>query len=497
MDQSIERHRDGVGLVIRRRCAHAVSSGGRRGEGAAQAAAACGVDRTTGRCDACRVAGCRDVEVEAQQPDRPRALTTTRKAVPLSGPQAILALQRSAGNHSVVRALGPRSLARQPQGATQAPARLRAPAAAPAAPRLDLRPSVNGPACGCIVFMHNNERNARLTAELLHRHCRYNLVVVEPDNRQRHIQLPRTRGTVDPNELFPRAVIEQCLGDPQPCRDFVAANSASTGPAVIRSVAERQFFLALHDGSNGFRLPVVALHNNTVDDTARYRAARPRPRTAAVSGRTFGQTPGDGVRPVQEVRDWLTQNFDQQTVQQMTGRPGTTNVFRWCLSPDIARCHIGDPDRPDTVVWVTNEADFRRLSSQPINVVLQSGAATTGESATDLSTLFLTAGELVNTSADQLLEQLRTPEGSDDSGVWGGLRRFGRAVVEGARRERLANLRYINIETPQAPTRAGQTQEQLRDESFSSILLALRAAGLDCCSQDPGTGEAAVRAGLS
>jgi hypothetical protein len=442
------------------------------------------------------VAGCRDIAVEAPQPGRPRALTTTRNAVPLAGPQAILALQRSAGNQHVVRALGLQSLARQPQGVVQAPARQRAPATARAAPHLEFRPSVNGPACACIVFMHNNERNARLTAELLHRNCRYNLVIVEPDNRQRLIQLPRTRGTVDPNELFPRAMIEQCLGDPQPCRDFVAANSASTNPAVIRRVAEHQFFLALYDGSNGFNLPVVALHNNIVNDTARYRAVQPRPSTAAISGRTFGQTPGEGVRPVQEVRDWLMQNFGQQTVQQMTGRRGTTNIFRWCMSPDIARCHIGDPGRPDTVAWVTNEADFRRLSAQPINVVLQSGAATTGESATDLSTLFLTAGETVNTSADQLLEQLRTPEGSDDSGLWGGLRRFGRAVVEGARRERLANLRFINIETPQAPTRAGQTQEQLRVESFDSILAALRAAGLDCCSRDAGTGEAAVREGL-
>ena len=40
------------------------------------------------------------------------------------------------------------------------------------------------------------------------------------------------------------------------------------------------------------------------------------------------------------------------------------------------------------------------------------------------------------------------------------------------------------------------TAAQLREESFDSILATLRAAGLDCCSGDAGTGEAAVREGL-
>ena len=435
------------------------------------------------------MAASRTLERFAPQRDPPRpALPADR---PLSAPEAVLALQRSAGNQSVVRALGARTVARQSRAA---PARR--PAAA-AAPRLDVRPSVNGPACACLVFIHNNERNARLTAELLHQHCRYNLVIAEPDTGSRRVRLPRSTGTVDPNELFPPAVIEQCVDDPQPCRDFVAQNSASTDPRVIRQVVERQFFLSVFDGSNGFRLPLVALHNNTVDDTAAFRAAAPN--TAGVRGRTFGQTPdtdsGGTVRPLQELQDWLRANVSEGARGAMTGRRGTTNIFRWCLSPDVARCHLGNPDRPDTVVWVTNEADFVRLSAQPINVVLQSGASASGESATDLSTLFLTARDVINTRADERIqEHLRATQGA---GLRGALGHLGEAFLTDLERaNRLAQLRYINIETPGSATRSGMTAAQLREESFDSILATLRAAGLDCCSGDAGTGEAAVREGL-
>jgi hypothetical protein len=434
------------------------------------------------------VVASRDRERSSPQRDAPQpALPANRR---LSAPEAVLALQRSAGNRSVVRAL-------QRQTATErAPAR-RAGATAAAGPRLDVRPSVNGPACACLVFIHNNERNARLTAELLHRHCRYNLVIAAPDTGARRIRLPGSTGTVDPNELFPPAVIEQCIDDPQPCRDFVARNSASTDARVIRQVVERRFFLSVFDGSNGFRLPLVALHNNTVDDTAAFRAAAPN--TAGVRGRTFGQAPdtdsGGTVRPLTELETWLRGNLGEDARRAMTGRGGTTNIFRWCLSPDVARCHLGDPDRPDTVVWVTNEADFLRLSAQPINVVLQSGASASGESATDLSTLFLTARDVINRRADeQIQEHLRASEGA---GIWGALGHLGEAVaVDLARAGRLSQLRYLNIETPGSPTRSGMSAAQLREESFDSILATLRAAGLDCCSREAGTGEAAVREGL-
>ena len=69
-------------------------------------------------------------------------------------------------------------------------------------------------------------------------------------------------------------------------------------------------------------------------------------------------------------------------------------------------------------------------------------------------------------------------------------------MTDVGRAARLSQLRYINIETPGSPTRAGQSAAQLREESFDAILATLGAAGLDCCSRDAGTGEPAVREGL-
>lgn len=114
-------------------------------------------------------------------------------------------------------------------------------------------------------------------------------------------------------------------------------------------------------------------------------------------------------------------------------RSGTTNIFRWCNLPEISRCHIGDPDHPDDVVWVTNVQDFERLRQEDVNAVLQEGLDTTSgsESETDLSTLFLRLG---------------------------------------------ADARYINIETPITP------QDQVtRDRNMSVIQQVLEKIGLNCC----------------
>lgn len=59
---------------------------------------------------------------------------------------------------------------------------------AASAPKLDFKPSVNGPPCACLVFIHNDERNARLTAELMHQHCAYNLAIIAPDAKSRRIK---------------------------------------------------------------------------------------------------------------------------------------------------------------------------------------------------------------------------------------------------------------------------------------------------------------------
>ena len=113
--------------------------------------------------------------------------------------------------------------------------------------------------------------------------------------------------------------------------------------------------------------------------------------------------------------------------------PRTTNIFRWCNLPEIGRCHVGDPDHPDNVIWVTNVQDFDRLRQQDLNVVLQEQTAATGgnESVTDLSTLYQRLG---------------------------------------------TGVRYINIETPGSP-RNPATQEQ----NLNYILRVLRHLGLACC----------------
>jgi len=134
---------------------------------------------------------------------------------------------------------------------------------AAAAPKLDNKPSVNGTPCACVVFVHNNERNARMTAELMHKHCSYNLAIISLDNKSREITIPGRKGTVDPNELFPPHIAEECLNDEKSCRDFLTTESGTTDSAEIEEFVKMQFFLAIKDCSDSFSLPVVALHNNT------------------------------------------------------------------------------------------------------------------------------------------------------------------------------------------------------------------------------------------
>jgi hypothetical protein len=114
-------------------------------------------------------------------------------------------------------------------------------------------------------------------------------------------------------------------------------------------------------------------------------------------------------------------------------RSGTTNIFRWCNAPEISRCHVGDPDHPDHVVWVTTVQDFDTLRAADVNVVLQEGLDATGgsESETDLSTLFVRLGP---------------------------------------------RARYVNIETPGSPETVAA-----RSDNLQFIEGALARLGLDCC----------------
>src|SRR5262245_18942013 len=65
------------------------------------------------------------------------------------------------------------------------------------APKLEVSKSKNGAPCACVVFVHNDERNARKTAKLMHEHCSYNLAMVGPDTGAREVKIP-AGGMEDP-----------------------------------------------------------------------------------------------------------------------------------------------------------------------------------------------------------------------------------------------------------------------------------------------------------
>lgn len=411
-----------------------------------------------------------------------------------------------------------RQVETQPAPAQPAPAPApRRPAAGTAAatPAPEVRPSQNGEPCACIVFMHNNERNARLTAELLHTHCRFNLAIVEPDNRGRllaaGVRVERGRTTRDPNELFPPDITRECINDPVGCSRFLSENEGARDAATIRRFVLIRFFMRIYEYSRGFTLPVVALHNNAPDETVGYRAATQRARRR-----------GD---PVPDLRMDIDKSDESPTAptvarlrellrgspwgagieRSVTGVGGSTNIFRWCAASDIGRCHIGDPDRPDNVIWTTNPDDFRRLSATPVNVVLQTAAGP--ESQTDLSTLFLNLHGLIDPAVLTAIAHDRDVEVAELRLAWEALSNapsvgagwdlvrellqllyqlVRHAEATRAHALRPSQIRYVNIETPGFGI--GAVTDAQRVESFRVILGALRALGLDCCGTagDPG-----------
>jgi hypothetical protein len=356
---------------------------------------------------------------------------------------------------------------------------------------LKVEPSLQPGPCACLVFVHNEERNARATAEAMHKHCAYNLAIVSPDKPgERDIVIGKGPMTKDPNELFPPAVAKECREDRAACEAFVKSNAA----APTLESTQTQFFLAIDECSSKFTLPVVALHNNAISDTAAYMKRKEK------VADPFKELPRDIVKPakpdpVKKMKDALQKKgFD---LGPLTETRRKTNIYRWCASKDISRCHIGDPDHPDNVVWATNPEDFKDLKAQGANVVLQSAAATGGESETDLSTLFLTVARLIREDAGEkaaeLLEEfdwwdllLEEDESALDKAM--------EALFAGE--EAARKVRFINIETPASPQAAGTTPGQHRAEQFGAVAAVLRAAGLFCCGDDPAAAETTIKAEL-
>ena len=373
----------------------------------------------------------------------------------------------------------------------------RAPARAPS--ELKVTTSANGDPCACLVFIHNEERNARATAELMHKHCAYNLAIISPDfPGERKIFVGATK--VDPNELFPPEVAKACRDDRKACEATVKANAA----APTMESTRMQFFLAIDECSGSFSLPVVALHNNSISDTRAFLEAKgaktdpfkdlPRDLEKAPPPAAGGAKPPN---PVKKMKDALRkQKFD---LGPLTETEKTTNIFRWCASEDIARCHIGDPDHPDNVVWVTNRKDFDDLAKTSVNVVMQSAAATGGESETDLSTLFLTVARLIREDTGARISDLLD---EDDRGWWDMV--FGDQTkldeilrVAEAGEDVVQKLRYLNIETPARALDPGKTTAgKHRVEQYDAIVATLRTAGLHCCGDDPSAAEESIRTEL-
>lgn len=383
-------------------------------------------------------------------------------------------------------------------------------------PQLKVEPAVNTPPCACVVFLHNDERKARRTARLLHTNCRYNLAMVQdPDTlKGRGIQIPK-HGEQDPNSLFPVEVINACMDDEKACGDFVTNKRTSTKADDILGFAQRQYFLAIKDCSNDFSLPVVGLHNNVLSDTASYRAKMGSKGVADLNLDVDKSSKTTGADVLDTIRRLITEKFEAAGVTETLDTPKMTNIFRWCLSADIERCHPGDPEHPDNVVWVTNPDDFDRLKTTKTNVVFESQKPkpASSESKGDLSTAFVLMGlrladqlaqqakiakdiaaeQLLDAATDTLREFLllepkpvdAVAKAKKDKALFDALK----AMVEIG--EKFSKLHFANIETE------GKNwgKESERIANFHAIVSVLTALGIHCCDV-AGKGDAGVEAGL-
>ncbi len=383
-------------------------------------------------------------------------------------------------------------------------------------PQLKFEPAVNKPPCACVVFLHNDERKARKTARLMHTNCRYNLAMVEDPAalKARGIQVPQ-HGEQDPNSLFPAEVINACLDDDKACQTFVTDKKSSTKGDEILGVTQRQYFLTIKECSNDFTIPVVGLHNNVLTDTASYRAKMGSKGVADLNVDVDKRDKVKSDEILATIRKLILEKFGTSGEKQTLNTPRMTNIFRWCLSDDIEQCHVGDPEHPDNVVWVTNPADFDKLKTTKTNVVFESQKlkASTSESKGDLSTAFVIMGlrladqlgqqaliakdilaeKIINAVTDTLRELLlvepRPEDAAEKAKKDKALHDALTAIVQLG--DKFKNLRFANIETE------GKEwgQESERVANYRAIVSVLTALGIHCCDV-AGKGDADVEAGL-
>jgi len=368
------------------------------------------------------------------------------------------------------------------------------------APKLTVTLSDNGPPCACLVVVHNNERNARKTAELMHANCSYNLALVEKDHRGRKITLPGHGEETDPNSLFPKNIVEMCLDNEKGCSDFWDAKSGTTtNKGEIEELVQIQFFLAISECSDRFSLPVVALHNNDTDDTATYRKQKDKKGVGDLKldinkdiwpdadkddkMDVNKDNKLDGPEQIAKLKQLIEKKFGTSgsiVKKEMMETDNTTNILRWCASSDLSHCHIGDPNHPDNVTWVTNEEDFKELSKKDINVVFQSEVPEAkpeakskakpnakskekpSESKDDLSTLFLLIRDTLNVRSTTDVAKLERRQQADRDKIDKALSKFDMVlpwidillnrvaarVTRAAAAARTEKLRFLNIEGP-------------------------------------------------
>ncbi|HYG82453.1 MAG TPA: DUF4157 domain-containing protein, partial [Pyrinomonadaceae bacterium] len=401
------------------------------------------------------------------------------------------------------------------------------------AAKFDVTSAKNGAPCACLLVIHNNEENARKTAELMHQHCAYNLALVLSGGATRCVRLPgHGAENFDPNEFFDPEIVKQCVNDEALCRNFLTTKSGTTDRAEIDRFVQIKFYLAVKDCSNSFSLPVIALHNNAIEDTKDYQKGKAGKDVKDLKLDIAKGKKEDDEKNIKPLKEALKKKFDEATQKALTDIGGKTNIFRWCASEELSRCHIGDPDRPDHVIWVTNKKDFDELSKKDVNVVLQDDPSRVGkESQTDLSTLFLSLKDIMGAKLDAEITRLQleigalaalyvkhllevtniiikgVTEGSADHQLMIVLHAVldslfkqmtaRRTAIEAVKKEkeRFGGLRFINIETP-LDRLASQTDVG-RKESYEFIVASLRAIGLHCCGGKEAEAEAKVKEGLT
>ena len=372
-------------------------------------------------------------------------------------------------------------------------------------PELKFEPAKNKPPCACVVFVHREEQKAERTARLMFEHCKYNLVMVQDPSGgdRRLIDVPQN-GQKDPNSMFAPEVIEACMTDDKGCRDFVANNKASTKKKDVLAYAQGQYFLAVKDCSEGFSLPVIVLHNNSVEDTKAYRKDKAAKGVEDLKLDVDKSDKKTGADVIETMRQLIKDKFGTSGLKQTMEKEKTTNIFRWCALDDLSRCHVGDPEHPDNVVWVTNLKDYETLSKANVNVVYQGEAkSATAESKGDLSTMFVILMERLQKSIDlrggigaQIIMRFfhrafTSPtdwqaQAADDA-------RLKVLEAEIARlQDELSKLRFVNIETAGEAGKDWGTAAE-RVENYRAIVSILKELGLHCCDADAEVEKALIK----